>query len=205
MTNLSSQPFLLSLRQEIRPNINFQVRKTLLCGQQKDFKGYIEERCASGISLPACFGFLKLAGYELCSIRALHGDEARNGDAGFYRFWSDMILDTQQFIDVQIEIIRFRTDCPQHLLNETPQALPSGRWQWTGSKADFTECLTGLYMTGKLCLPSGSRVSSAELANGLGSLVGMAYANARAEMSKIISRKKKSDAFSERYDCLYEG
>jgi hypothetical protein len=203
MKKLNSHPFLLSLRQEITPADNLQAHKSLLYRQQKHFKDYVEECCVPDISAPVRFEFLKLANYELCSIRLQYADTVRESDAGFYHFWSMMIVDTRRFLSVGIDTINFQMICPPHLLTASTPTFPA--YKWTGSRADLTEGLAALYQADVIRQKDGSRVPFALFANFVGRFFGITYSNPRVEMQKVINRKKNPTPFLSRLiSCLKE-
>jgi hypothetical protein len=59
MTNLTNQPFLLSLEQAVNQTGNFDDYQTMLQEHQILFRGYVQECCHPDIPAPKRFEFLK--------------------------------------------------------------------------------------------------------------------------------------------------
>lgn len=201
MTDLCNQPFLLSLHQGITPTDNPEARKTILRGQHRAFKNYVEERCSSEVSAPKRFQFLKRVDYELCSIRLQYADAVRSGDVGFYHFWSMLIVDMRRFLRIGVDTLYFQRDCPPHLLSAPTPIFPA--YKWMGTRNDLTEGLAAIFQTDVIRLKDGSRISFAVFAKFIGSFFGIAYSNPHGEMQRILNRKKNRTPFLNRMiDCL---
>ena len=116
MTNLTNQPFLLSMIQAVQQTGNFDHYQILLKEQQTMFKRYLHDTCQPEIPLPKRFEFLSLAEYEICSIRLNYADKLRAADKIFYGFWAMLIVDTRRYIANSMNILHFLKTCPPHLL-----------------------------------------------------------------------------------------
>jgi hypothetical protein len=196
MTNLSNQPFLLSMAQAAQQTGNFSDYQTLLNEQQTQFKDFLYETCKPDIPAPVRFEFLSHAEYEICSIRLKYADEIRKIDKDFYRFWSMLIVDTRRYISIGINILNFLTTCPPYLLTEPSKTFPEYRWM--GSRIDLTEGLAALFLSNVIRLKDGKPVAFAPFSKFIGSFFGISFKNPHLEMQKVINRKKNQTPFLDR-------
>ena len=193
MTNLCSQPFLLSLRQEPETTCNTESYKTLLQKQQSAFMGYLRDCCNSEVSAIKRYEFLKTADHQLCSIRLKCAGKIRENSPDFYQFWGMLIVDTRRFISVGTTTLEFQRDCPPHMLAEPTKTFPE--YKWLGSRNDLTEGLVALFLAGVIRLKDGKPVSFAAFAKYVGSFFGISYSNPHDDMKKILNRKKNQTPF----------
>ena len=192
MIHLSRQPFLLSLRQEVAQTSQLEGHRALLYAQQGDFKEYVSGCCEAEIPVFHRFRFLKLADYELGSIRLYYAERVRKRDVDYYRCWSMLITDTQRFIAVCVETVNFQTTCPVHLIEI---AQPSPTYHWIGQRVDLSETMVGIYQTDLIRMADGRRPSFAHFAKCIGGMFGVPYETPYDDFRKVVNRKRNPAPF----------
>ena len=192
MIHLSRQPFLLSLRQEVGQRSHYEGHKALLDEQLGEFKEYVIEYCEMEIPVFLRFQFLKLADYELGSIRLYCAERIRKRDADYYRYWSMLITDTRRFIAVCVDTINFLTTCPIHL---AVVAQPSATYKWVGKRIELSEALVGVFQMDLIRLADGRRPSFEHFAKCVGGVFGVPYDAPYDDFRKVVNRKRNVTPF----------
>jgi hypothetical protein len=195
MTNLSNQPFLLSLEEAVKQTDSSEGYEILLQEQNSHFKKQVYECIHSGFPAPKRFYSLKKADYELHSIRQKYADSIRENNLAFHRFWTMMIDDTRRFIDLGIETLKFQAKCPSHMLTETEHTHSFPPCNWTAHRSDLMELIVGVYQADVIKFQDGSRPSFALFAKEIGEVFGITFSNPHDEMRRILNRKKSQTPF----------
>jgi len=198
MTNLSNQPFLLSLKQATKQICDYQDDYEIVLQEQQDeFKEYVQNYFNSDVAAPKRFQFLKTADYKLERIHLMYADAIRENNTDFYRFWSMLITDTRRFISIGIDTLNFQAICPAHMLTDE-HARKFPLCNWTAQRSDLMEAIVGFFQADIIRLQDGSRPSFALFAKEIGSIFGITYNNPHFEMRKILNRKREQTPFMNR-------
>ena len=193
MVNMRNQPFLMSLQREAGQTGDFEDFKTLLLEQQNAFKEFLYDHCHSKISVELRYEFLKTADYEICSIRLMCADKIRENDAVFFRFWSNLTMDTRRYINIGVKTLEFLTTCPVHMLKEPSKTFPD--FEWTANKIDLSEVLVGIYQIDVIRSIDGSRPSFEHFVQYFGNVFGISYDYLYTDARRVINRKKSQTPF----------
>jgi hypothetical protein len=205
MTNLCTQPFLLSLEQAAEQTGNLPDCENLLQEQQSDFMKYVQSCFCSGVSAPKRFQFMKTADYKLDRIHLKYADHLNENNPDFYRFWSLLIVDTRKFVTIGIDTLEFQAKCPAFMLAEPEQAHTFPPCKWTAQRSDLMEAITGIYQADVIRLIDGSRPSFALFVKEIGNIFGITFVNPHEEMRKVLNRKKGQTPFFHRIISVLKG
>ena len=193
MLNIKNQPFLLSLQQEAGQTGDSEGFKTLLLEQQNSFKIYLDDCSHADISIEKRYEFLKTAEYELCHIQMMLSDKISANDAVYFRFWSNLAMDTQRYINIGIQTLEFMTTCPEHMLNEPSKTFSD--YEWIAQKIDLAEVAVGLYQADVFRLINGKRPSFAKFLKSFADFFGISYVNIYHQAARVVDRKKNQTPF----------
>ena len=205
MTNLCVYPFLSSLVEVAQHTGDYQQYEALLLEQQNSFDACISEYFTSGKIASRRFFCLRIAYEELYQIHKTYGEQIKENDANFYRFWSELIESTRRFIAVSVETLRFQRKCPPYMLAEDDEQQTFPLCNWTAQRTDLMEITVGLYQADVIRMPDGSRPTFTHFARAIGHVFGITYVNPHEEMRKVLNRKRNQTPFLNRIISAFKG
>jgi hypothetical protein len=197
-TELSGQPFLISLERAAEQQDDYAGYEVLLKTQQGEFLTYVQTRSEAEASAPKRFQFLKTLECKLDIIKDDYEESVKKRNIDFYRFWIHIITNTRHFATIGVETLKFQANCPAYMVAEPDKTHKLPHCRWEANDSDLMELIVGIFRVDAIKLEDGSRPSFANFAKLMGDVFGIDFTNPHAEMKRILERKKDNAPFLKR-------